>query len=250
MNVTTIRPRDSFTLAAVLLSACWADETPLDPVAAHEEELEIQGTRTDSTGTTMGALNITLLHRDLVSACYEEVNEELPGICDSTTRGRIDTGDCQSHLCMQQLYACVGHLLMQMADEVDEFELTTQRVKVSGQGDFMRQTVGSVTYSIPPQSAANRTLVYRLAGKAFATSGERAVTAITDTGCMTQIMESYEEPDESTTIPNNAETFAVTYADVVQAYTEATYKMTDNQVRVAGEKGQTVRDYTQSREAM
>ncbi|MBI2893819.1 MAG: hypothetical protein HYY06_09725 [Deltaproteobacteria bacterium] len=236
-------------IIAAILSGCSPDETPLDPVASHEEELEIDGTRSDSSGTTNGSLNISLLHRDLVSACFAEMERQLPGICNGTSsRGALDTTDCAGHQCMLQVNLCMGHKLMQVADEVAEFELTTQRLNVNKQGAIQRQTGGTVTYTIPPQSAANRTLAYRLAGMAFAAAGERGVTAIGDTVCMADMMATVDETDDVT--KNRAEIFAVSYADVVHAYTEATYKLTDNEVRVAGDKGQQVRDYTAGRQAL
>jgi hypothetical protein len=229
----------SVSLLALTLMACTGEERPVASVGSNVLGLEIVGTRTQGTTRVSGPLNIETLVSDLRSGCLAEVAAAFPGLCYD--RNALDRGDCQSHGCLLEVNLCLGHKIMEIGDEVKLFDYSANQRNLA-----KVQTKGAqFTYTIPPQSAANRTLAYRLASEAFGAAGERGVDAINDPSCMTQVMATAAEPDVTR---NRAEIFAVAYGDVVQSFSEATDKLVANEVHVAGDKSQTVRDFSESRE--
>jgi hypothetical protein len=136
---------------------------------------------------------------------------------------------------------------MEIADEVSLFELTADRLRRAPDGRVRFQVDRRVSYEIPPQSAEDRTLAYQLGSRAYGIAGGRGVDIVNLESCVAAVMATADDPAVET---NRAEIFAVDYGDTVQSFSEATDKLVANEVHVAGDKSQAVRDFTEARHAV
>jgi len=231
-----------------------------EPVAAledgpHYPSLDkpmIKGVRTEGGTPVDGDLDLVTLTGDITSWCYTRIEADMEALPPAAEwlcpdSGNLDQGTavCGANQCMLQINLCVGHKFMEIADAVDVVTWTTARL--GGTGPYTLPLTGSVTYDIPPQSAANRTAAYEAAVKAFGMAGERGVYAITSTTCMDTMMDYEPQTDVR---QNRPELFLVGYADTVQAMVEATKKLARNQTEVAGHTLQDIRDRAAAGDAM